>query len=143
MTLLARRPFIATALLVALTGAQAATGSGQPASETRELSGFSAISVRGGIDLVIRQGAREAVQVSADATLLPLLSTVVEGSGEQRTLRFQWKTDGWMRSKARALVTVDVVRLTAVSAAGSGDIKIEASLTKASVAGSGSIRQRT
>ncbi len=103
MTLLARRPFIATALLVALTGAQAATGSGQPASETRELSGFSAISVRGGIDLVVRQGAREAVQVSADATLLPLLlSTVVEGSGEQRTLRFQWKPDEWMRSKARA-----------------------------------------
>jgi hypothetical protein len=133
------------------------------ATETRELSGFTAISLRGGIDLVVRQGAQEAVQVSAGAKLLSMPSATVEGSGDSRTLHIQWKPDEWLRSKARADVTVDVVRLTAVSAGGSGDIKIGAlntptfalsiagsgdvdhsgaALTKGAIAGSGTIRQR-
>jgi hypothetical protein len=106
----------------------------------------------------------ETRELSADAKLLPMLSTTVEGSGDSRTLHIQWKPDEWLRSKARAVVTVDVVRLTAFSAGGSGDIKTgaliaptfalsiagsgdvdysgAAALTKGAIAGSGTIRQR-
>jgi hypothetical protein len=80
------------------------------------------------------------VQVSADAKLLPMLSTTVEGSGDSRTLHIQCKPDERLRSKARVVVTVDVVRLTAFSAGGSGDIKVGALTTPTfalSIAGSG------
>jgi hypothetical protein len=122
----------ATALLLACLPARAATaGSGHAASETRELTGFTAVSMRGDIDVVVRPGARESVQVSTDDTLLPLLQTFVEGSGDRRTLRIQWKPGESPRQKARTVVTVDVLKLTAVSASGSGDITIEALKTPA------------
>lgn len=114
--------------IVALApAAQAATtGSGKPATEAREASGFAAITMRGDIDVVVRQGAREAVQVSTDDNLLPLLQTVVEGSGDQRSLRIQWKAGESVRAKSRTVVTVDVVKLTAVALSGSGDLALGA-----------------
>ena len=72
-------------------------------------------------------------------TPIPLLAAAVLGLAasaapafaavDSRTLHIQWKPDERVRSKARVVVTVDVVRLTAVSAGGSGDIKIGALTT--------------
>ena len=56
----------------------AATGSGHPASEARAVSDFQAISAAGPIKLVVRQTAREALQLRADDNLLPLIETTVE-----------------------------------------------------------------
>jgi len=138
MSSIARRLLLNTATLLTLAvaagqAAQAATttGSGKAATETREASSFAAIAMRGDIDVVVRQGAREAVQVATDDNLLPLLQTVVEGSGDQRTLRIQWKSGESIRTKSRTLVTVDVVKLTAVSLSGSGDLTTEALKTPA------------
>jgi hypothetical protein len=107
-------------------------------------------------------------------TPIPLLAAAVLGLAasaapafaavDSRTLHIQWKPDERVRSKARVVVTVDVVRLTAFSAGGSGDIKTgaliaptfalsiagsgdvdfsgAAALTKGAIAGSGTIRQR-
>jgi hypothetical protein len=119
------RLLLATALLLGFAGAHAATGSGKLATESRDASGFSAISLRGNINVVVRQGAREAVQVTADENLLPLLQTTVEGSGDNRTLRIQWKPGESVRTKTEPVVTVDVIQLGAVASSGSGDIKIE------------------
>lgn len=126
-----RRPWLVAAFLGLAVGwlpaAHAATtGSGKSATEAREASGFAAIAMRGDIDVVVRQGTREAVQVSADDNLLPLLQTVVEGSGDQRTLRIQWKSGESIRTRSRTVVTVDVVKLTAVSLSGSGDLALGA-----------------
>lgn len=130
-----RRPWLAAALLACTCSwaplSHSATGSGKPATESREASGFAAISMRGDIDVVVRQGARESVQASADDNLLPLLRTVVEGSGDQRTLRIEWKPGESIRSKSRTLVTVDVVKLGAVSLSGSGDLTAEGLKTPA------------
>lgn len=96
-------------------------------TEQREVSGFSAISLRGSIDLVVRQGAREAVEVRAEDKVVPQVHTTVEGSGDERTLRIEVKpTGGWLRTTGPIVVTVDVVRLSAVSAAGSGHVTIGA-----------------
>jgi hypothetical protein len=127
MNTASRRPWLAAAVLGLAVGlmpaAHAATsGSGKTATEAREANGFAAIAMRGDIDVVVRQGAREAVQVSADDNLLPLLQTVVEGG----TLRVQWKSGESIRPKSRTVVTVDVVKLTAVSLSGSGDLALGA-----------------
>jgi hypothetical protein len=118
---LSRRPLlIAAALLAAALHAQAATGSGNARTETRDVSGYSAVAMRGDIDVVVRQGAKEAVQVSTDDNLLPLLETVVENG----SLRIQWKRGESIHTRTKTLVTVDVVKLTAVSLSGSGDLKV-------------------
>jgi Putative auto-transporter adhesin, head GIN domain len=122
-----RAGLFALALLMPVLPTHAATtGSGKTATETREAGGFAAISLRGNMDLIVRQGAREGVQITADDNLLPLLQTVVEGSGEQRTLVIQWPRGETIRTRAKTVVTVDVVKLTAVASSGSGDISVEA-----------------
>ena len=132
MSVLPRRSlFLVGASLLAGSSAHAVTGSGKPATEAREASGFSAISLRGDINVIVRQGTREAVQVSADDNLLPLLQTVVEGSGDNRTLRIQWKSGEWVHTRSKTVVTVDVVKLNAVASSGSGDIVVEALKTPA------------
>jgi hypothetical protein len=118
------RPLLVAVLLLGWASAQAATGSGKPTTESRDASGFSAISLRGDINVIVRQGAREAVQVTTDDNLLPLLQTTVEGSGDNRTLQIQWKPGESVRTKTEPVVTVDVVRLGAVASSGSGDIRI-------------------
>jgi Putative auto-transporter adhesin, head GIN domain len=122
-----RRAVCALALMMlSLGAAQAAlVGSGKAAAETRDANGFVAISLRGDMDLVVRQGAREAVQVTADDDLLPLLQTTVEGTGDKRALVIQWPRGQNIRSRAKTVVTVDVVRLTALASSGSGDIVVE------------------
>jgi Putative auto-transporter adhesin, head GIN domain len=130
-------------LLPALPTHAATTGSGKAAIETREVSGFAAIRLRGGMDLVVRQSTREKVEVTADDNLLPLLQTIVEGSGDQRTLVIQWPRGETIRSRAKTVVTVDVVKLTAIASAGSGDINVEALKTPAltlSISGSSDAR---
>ena len=123
-----RRHGLALLAAAALFGsAQAATldGSGRAATETRAVSGFQAISLRGDIDVVVRQGSSEGVQVRADDNLLPLVQTVVEGTGDARTLLIQVKPGDSLRAKTPVVVTVDVVKLTALDSSGSGDILLE------------------
>jgi hypothetical protein len=53
-------------------------GSGKLQTETREVSGFQGVAVKGPMKVVLRQGTREGVAVSADDNLLPLIETTVE-----------------------------------------------------------------
>jgi hypothetical protein len=121
---------------VAPRAARAATaGSGRPATETRAPGAFSAIAMRGDIDVRVRQGARESVQVTADDNLVPLVETVLDGE----TLHIQWKRGATVRPHSKVMVVVDVVRLGGLSAAGSGALVVEALKTPAlalSIAGS-------
>jgi Putative auto-transporter adhesin, head GIN domain len=119
---LARRPLLAALLAtVALAALATTVGSGQPRTETRDASGFAAVAMRGDIDVVVRQAAKESVQVTTDDNLLPLLETVVDNG----TLRIQWKRGESVRTRGKTLVTVDVVKLSAVSLSGSGDLRVE------------------
>lgn len=112
--------------LVALTAQATTTGSGRVETESRDLTGFSAIAVRGEIELIVRQGQREAVQVSAEDNLLPLLQTALEGTSEgTRTLLIRWKSGESVRHTKPVVVTVDLIRLSALSTAGSGDVTVE------------------
>lgn len=102
------------------------SGSGKPAQETRNAIGeFDAVRSSGSFDLRIRHGAREAVEVSADDNLLPLLQTEVETGLKGRTLVVRWKRGESIQTRSPVMVTVTVVKLRSVSSEGSGDIAIE------------------
>jgi hypothetical protein len=140
-----RRRMFAWLTAAALAPAAAATtaGSGRVVTEPRPVSGFQAIILRGAIDVVVRQTGREGVQVRADDNVLPLVQTVVEGSGDARTLRIEFKAGESIRTATPVVVTVDVVKLSALSSSGSGDVRIEALNTPAltlGIAGSSNVR---
>lgn len=143
---LARRAiFLAPLLgaLIALPAGAATSGSGKTASETRTVGDFQAIKSAGSMDLVVKQGAQTSVQVSADDNLLPLLETVVEGSGDNATLHVRWKRGESIHSRGHVMISIVTPKLSMVSAAGSGDIQVQAFQTPAlqvAVAGSGNAK---
>ena len=125
--------------------AQAASlaGSGRLASESRSLAEFQALALNGSMDLVVRQGATQSVQVEADDNLLPLLETVVEPAGQGATLVVRWKKGQSLYTRSKVRVTVVMSKLSALAASGSGDIRVEAFSTpalKLSLSGSGDAR---
>lgn len=136
-----RRAFVLAACLSAIVphgAAFAATtvGSGPLVTDSRSAADFQSISISGSMDLRVRQSGQEGVQVQAQANLLPLIETTVEG----RTLAIRWKEGGSVRTSKDVTVTVDVKELKAIAASGSGDIRLDglkAAQFKLSISGSG------
>jgi hypothetical protein len=138
--------FLASAGLAALPALAAdhVVGSGKLATETRaNLSDFQAVAGRGSVKLVIRQAAKESVQVRADDNLLPLVETSVETQNGARTLVVSLRQNVSIQTSNEIVVSVDVVKLNALSSSGSGDIVVEALSTpalKLNLSGSGDAR---
>lgn len=142
---------LSPALLPGTAQAADVQGSGTAATETRTVPEFQAVALSGSIDLVVRQGDTPSVQVRADDNLLPLLETVVETGGKGATLQVRWKRSGggWfgggqsISTRTPVVVTVVAPRLTALSTAGAGNIRLESfstPLLNVSIAGSGDAR---
>ena len=130
-------------LLPAVGQAASLSGSGKSATETRSLPEFQAISLIGSMDLVVRQGDTQSVQVQADDNLLPLLETVVETGRDGPALRVRWKKGQSFYTRSKVLVTVVVPKLTALAASGSGEMRVEAFNTpvfKLAISGSGDVK---
>lgn len=106
--------------------AQSATAAGQPATERREVGDFDAIALAGSMDLNVRQAAKAGVEVQADDALLPLIETVVESGSAGRTLHIRFRRGQWLHDSGPVHVTVDVVNLSSLAAAGSGDVVVQA-----------------
>jgi hypothetical protein len=139
------------ALAVALTGvaltalprsAHAAdaivTATGPATTESRSAGEFRAIAVSGGIDLKVRQGGQPAIEVRAEANLLPYLETAVENG----TLQVRWKKGSKLRVKDTPQVSVTAVELQSISTAGSSNLAIAPLKTPKlaiSLAGSGDV----
>lgn len=145
-----RRAAFALPLLCALTAVPAllpapafaaTSGSGKSATENRTVGDFQAVSTNGSIDLIVRQGAQTAVQVTADDNLLPLLETVVEpGKDGNGVLKVGWKRGENIWHRGRVTVNVTLPKLASLATAGSGDIQVEAFQTPSlsvAVAGAG------
>ena len=128
----ARTLFLSATMAVAVAGAATlalaadrTVGSGQVKTEQRPASGFQAVEADGSIDVVLRQGTREGVEVRADDNLLPLVETeVVERSGVP-TLRIRTARGASFHTRQGIVVTVDLVALTSVTMNGSGDLRAE------------------
>jgi hypothetical protein len=90
--------------------------------ETRALTGFDAVSVGGGVDLFVRQGADFRVEVVSDDDLAEIVTEVRDGTLEirrERTLSrfFDWGDQG--------AVHVTLPALTALTASGGSDVRTE------------------
>ncbi|HSW03671.1 head GIN domain-containing protein [Aquabacterium sp.] len=118
------------------------TGIGPATAEQRNVGEFQAIAVSGSIKLKVRQGGKEAVEVRAEANLLPLLETVVESSSSGKTLYIRWKKGSNLRIQRSPTVEVSVVQLQSLSTSGSSDIAVEPLKTPqlaVSIAGAGDV----
>ncbi|HTQ26856.1 MAG TPA: head GIN domain-containing protein [Puia sp.] len=89
-------------------------------AQTRDVKGFHAIKVSGGIDLYLSQGA-EAVAVSASSTdYRDRIKTVVENGVLEIYLDHNWSHWGWGNAKLKAYVSFST--LQALEASGGSDI---------------------
>ena len=118
-------------------------GNGDIATEARDVSGFDAVSLSGGFDVVIRQGSGSKVELKADRNLLPYIETRLADGGKGRTLEIAPKRGYNLSFNGTPTITIEMPALRAVSVAGSGNVRAEGIKTAgldASVAGSGDIR---
>jgi hypothetical protein len=115
------------------------TGSGKLKSETRVATGFQGVVVSGPMKVVLRQGAREGVEINADDNLLPLIETTVE----RGTLKIRPRKGSHYSTRNAVTITVDFVNLKDVTVGGSGDVVAQGVKTGALevvIGGSGSVR---
>lgn len=143
LALLVAPALLCLSLLPQAVQAASINGSGRSATETRSVGEFQAIRLSGSMDLQVRQGTPASVQVTADDNLLALLETVVESSANGPALDIRWQKGASLYTRSKVLVVVVTPKLTALAAAGAGDILVEAFSTpalKLSISGSGDAR---
>jgi hypothetical protein len=125
-----------------LAASRPVRGSGRIATETRAVTGFSGLAVAGEFEVELRQGSAEGVELVGDDNLLPLVETVVDGRDGRATLRISPRHDVDLVPSRPIRVRVDLIRLGAISLAGSARLKASALRTDRlalSLGGSGDI----
>lgn len=131
-------PTLAAAVLLAGCGG-ATVGSGTTTTETRPVSGFTAVELAGGGTLTIEQTGSESLTVEAEDTILPLLTSEVRDG--VLVLGTRPGSTVATRQPIRYRLTVD--DLAGVTVAGSGDATATGLTTgslQVAVHGSGSVR---
>lgn len=140
---------LATAVLASAPALAAAggmvVGSGKAVTEQRSVGSFQAVTLTGAMKVVLRQGAKEAVEVRADDNLLPLIETTVVERAGVPTLEIGTRRGASYSTHSRMVVTVDVVQLKALTLTGSGDMAADGLKTadlQVKVQGSGDVDLR-
>src|SRR5207237_7014062 len=103
----------------------ATLGSGQIATETRNVGSFQAIELRGSMKLVVQQAAKESVELRGDDNLLPLIETAVVDHAGVPTLQIDTKRGTSFSTRNPMVVTVSVATLASLSLTGSGDARAD------------------
>jgi hypothetical protein len=112
---------VATMVLAGLAGCGSSrvTGEGPVQSETRNADPFTRIEVSGGISVTVRIGPTQALEVSAQENILPVIATDVEGD----TLRIR-STESYSTSEG-VEVAVATPALVGISMSGGSRGRIE------------------
>lgn len=127
---------------IGLIGVQ---GSGKLQTEARAVGSFQAIELHASMNLVVRQGAREALELRADDNLLALVETRVVNRSGVPTLEIRTRDGSPYSSRNPITLTVDVVTLSSLSLRGSGHVSgdgFKAPTLKIAMAGSGDIKMQ-
>ena len=125
------------ALLPDQVGAQPSSGSGAARTETRNVSGFHSVVLGVPARLELRQGDSEGLSITGDATIVPLVETVVENGA----LKIRWVRKSITSNKALDIV-VNAKSIDGLTVGGSGQIHVERLETtnlRAIIGGSGEI----
>ena len=130
----------ALAFAATLAAAETLTGSGTPATETRNVAGAHSVSmsVPGKLEIVL--GDAEKLTVTGDDNILPVLETTVD-RGELR-IRFRERGHLNLHFKTPLRMTLAVKSLDGIMIAGSGDVvanALDARKLSLSISGSGNI----
>jgi len=117
MIALSRLALSLAALALALPAAAA------DRTETRPVSGFTALGLSAPIQVELTLGDRESVVLEGDEALLAKVETVVEGNSLKIRNRKRDESDwslGWTRKSLRARIVAK--RIDAIAISGSGDV---------------------
>jgi predicted small secreted protein len=119
--------FALTACSVTISGDRdvvVARGSGDMTTETRQVSGFDAITIDGFGKLIITQGDTESLKIEAEDNILPHITSKVEGN----TLHLGFDNDRWQVSivpTETITFYLTVKDLRSVNLSGAADIQID------------------
>ena len=125
---------------IGLMGVQ---GSGKLMTEQRNVGSFSAVEVHASMNVVLRQGAREAVDLRADDNLLALVEVRVISRSGVPTLEIRMRDHTGYSSRNPITLTLDLVTLSSLSVRGSGNVSgdgLKAPALKIVVTGSGNVK---
>ena len=129
-------PLLAVVLLLA--ACSVTRGSGQLATESREVSGFSKVELSGSGELTIQKTGTESLSISAEDNLLPRLTSEVSND----TLVLGTKPNATILPERPITYSVTVKDLTGVAVSGSGSTRIPDLATPGlniNISGSGTI----
>jgi hypothetical protein len=119
-------------------GGGATTASGSATSESRTVSGFTTVQLGGIGEVRIQQTGTESLTVTADAAVLPLVTSEVSGG----VLRLGVKDNTSFDDRARIIYTVTARDLAGLDLGGSGTMNATGITTSAltvRIAGSGAV----
>jgi hypothetical protein len=141
-----KKLFVAFALLLAFSTFgqwpwEKIEGNGNLKKETRQVSGYTAISSSGSWDVMVAYGESNSISLEGDENLLSYIETKVENG----KLTIKNKKNVNLHSKNKITIYVSLTRLTGVTLSGSGDIIGEGKFdnegtTEFKVSGSGKIK---
>jgi hypothetical protein len=117
---------------------QVIKGSGNLSSETRNVSGFSAISLAGSANIDVNFGSDETVVVEAEDNILPVIETVVQ----KNVLVIRTKLNYNVQATEPIQIRVTMKSLDSVTIPGSGNITVsglDTSSFRVTMPGSGNI----
>jgi hypothetical protein len=133
-----RRALALLAVGSVVTACSATAGSGQLATQSRQVSGFTSVELTGVGELRIDQTGTESLTVSAEDNLLPLLTSKVEGD----TLILGKKPNTRIVSTKPITYTLTMKDVTGLAVSGSGTInapKLTTAALRIEISGSGVI----
>jgi len=133
------------ALLISGCGFQMVTGSGKIATETRNISGFTRVTLAGIGNVYLTQGETESVRIEAEDNLIPYFETSVQDSTLAIGIKNQYIGVNLQPTRPVKFY-VTLPKIEAVTLAGSGNIfggAIKTSGFKISLLGSGNISADT
>jgi hypothetical protein len=94
-------------------------GSGKPASEVRQVTGFDALELSGALGAEIAIAAEHRVEISGDDNLVPLVTTELDG----RALEIETRKS--MRPKLPLVARLAAPRIGAITVAGSSVVTLQ------------------
>jgi len=133
-----RRALALLAVGSVVTACSATAGSGQLATQSRQVSSFTSVELTGVGELSIDQTGTESLTVSAEDNLLPLLTSKVEGD----TLILGKKPNNRIVTTKPITYTLTMKDITGLAVSGSGTInapKLSTDALRIEISGSGMI----
>ncbi|HEY0274048.1 MAG TPA: head GIN domain-containing protein [Chitinophaga sp.] len=111
---------IALSAVAFLSACEHRRGSGHVVTQTRSVSEFHKFTVAGPIDVDLRQGPTQDLEISGDDNLLKY----VEVKNEDGELTIKLRRGGWFDFHNHFKVKVSTPNLTEINLAGSGTVKL-------------------